>query len=275
MNEKSKELIEKLESRLATINKEELTALLESNYKNYHNYSLNNIILAYSQLFPEEEELDLPKLNQMQLAPFKVWSKDWGLKIKKGSKSLKVIFPKLVKAKDRETGKPRLNEEGEEEKYLSFGVGSIFDVSQVEGKTEDRISRKIEGTATLSKPEIETRIKNAGYSITFEPQNLNKGGHIKGKEITINSLCTESAQFATLLHELAHGELGHAKDDSPRSTKEVEAESVAFVVGQYLGIDIPSEFYVGSWQNDGKEIRKSLSKIDRAVTSSMKILGIN
>ena len=57
----------------------------------------------------------------------------------------------------------------------------------------------------------------------------------------------------TFLHEMAHAELHHAdnpqKENLTRSTAELQAESVAYVVSSYYGIDT-SEYsfnYLSGW----------------------------
>lgn len=62
---------------------------------------------------------------------------------------------------------------------------------------------------------------------------------------------------STLVHELAHIELGHGREDctDPRSRREVEAESVAYVVAMASGLDTSgySLPYVAGWAERGKE----------------------
>ena len=73
----------------------------------------------------------------------------------------------------------------------------------------------------------------------------------------------------TMVHEIAHSIL-HDKDnglekDANRKTKEVQAESVAYVVNQYLGLDTSdySFGYVAGWSSgkDTKELKASLQVI--------------
>jgi hypothetical protein len=88
--------------------------------------------------------------------------------------------------------------------------------------------------------------------IPFEMLNGNCQGYAKGREIAINPVAQHPAK--TTLHELAHIELGHTSEavhDSetlPRSLKEVEAESVAMLCLESLGMD-GAEFCRGYIQN--------------------------
>lgn len=78
------------------------------------------------------------------------------------------------------------------------------------------------------------------------------------KKIVIRNGMSESQTMKTAIHELSHALL-HDKDTgsekdraAERSVKEVEAESVAYVVCQYFGIDTSdySFGYVAGWSKD-------------------------
>src|SRR5256712_5285951 len=88
--------------------------------------------------------------------------------------------------------------------------------------------------------------------IWFEMMNGNCQGYAKGRQIAINPVAQMPAK--TTFHELAHVELGHTSEavqDSetlPRSLKEVEAESVALLCLESLGMD-GAEYCRGYIQN--------------------------
>ncbi len=69
-----------------------------------------------------------------------------------------------------------------------------------------------------------------------------------------------------LAHEYAH-ELLHRRDDRPasRDTRELEAEAVAFVVGQAIGLDATdsSRDYIHLYRGDGAALTESLARIQR------------
>ena len=94
--------------------------------------------------------------------------------------------------------------------------------------------------------------------------------HLEDKKIVVQDGMSEVQTIKTLLHEMAHQKL-HDKDAVPeakditRSGKEVEAESVAYVVCQHYGINTSdySFSYVAGW-SEGKEtpeLKASLDKI--------------
>ena len=77
-------------------------------------------------------------------------------------------------------------------------------------------------------------------------------------ELVINANHPEPIKFVTLMHELAHIYLGHCGEDMKRGIKartfvdrdlrEVEAESVAYVIAKRSGITPKSERYLDSYR---------------------------
>lgn len=78
----------------------------------------------------------------------------------------------------------------------------------------------------------------------------------------------------TLVHEIAHS-LMHADSDKDRSTKEIEAESVAYTVCQHFGIETGeySFGYLASWSGGDRDaLKKSMAAIQQ--TADKIITGI-
>ena len=97
--------------------------------------------------------------------------------------------------------------------------------------------------------------------------NGNCQGYANGRQIAINPMAEMPAK--TTFHELAHIELGHTSEavhDSetlPRSLKEVEAESVALLCLESLGID-GAEFcrgYIQNWLSGATIPERSAQRI--------------
>jgi len=86
----------------------------------------------------------------------------------------------------------------------------------------------------------------------------------KRYQVILNDNLNKTSQYTTLVHELAHLYCGHlGTPDSrwwpdrrglPTSTKEFEAESVAYLVCQRLGIDPRSEKYLSGYLIADSEI---------------------
>jgi hypothetical protein len=103
--------------------------------------------------------------------------------------------------------------------------------------------------------------------IPFEMMNGNCQGYARGRQIAINPLAQMPAK--TTFHELAHVELGHTSEavhDSetlPRNLKEVEAECVALLCLESLGMD-GAEYcrgYIQSWLQGDNIPERSAQRI--------------
>ena len=112
--------------------------------------------------------------------------------------------------------------------------------------------------------------------IPFEMLNGNCQGYAKGRQIAINPVAQMPAK--TTFHELAHIELAHTSEavhDSetlPRSLKEVEAESVALLCLESLGMD-GAEYcrgYIQNWLQGSTIPERSAQRIFSAADKILK-----
>lgn len=225
--------------------KEYLTALSK-----FHHYSPRNIQLILAQ-----------KPNASYVASFKKWKEDFDRSVNKGEKSMRIFAPVTVKQKDPETGKVLLDKEGKEKTKTFFKLIPVFDVSQTDGKELSKPIYDLEGTyqdyGNLYKSAKKVSEAN-GVAVEFA-DDLNGAHGTYSKQtnsILILKGMSEQQTLKTLFHEMAHSEL-HTLDkmiEQPlsRSTKELQAESVAFVVASHYGMDT-SEYsfgYLATWSQD-------------------------
>lgn len=277
MMENVKDLLRQLEERLAKVDRVELMKLLVARTKHHHSYSFNNTFLAGLQLARQQEKnFDIDTFTNLWLAPRSVWE-NWGYTVKKDARALDILVPYTTSIRNStESGATVASDNYK--RIKGFGVKPIFDVSQTEKKDDNDNAphRHTDlSTARISYVDLVNRLEAGGFRIISKPLREDVGGYIEENIITVNSNNSQSARFATILHELGHSLLSHTKVKKrlDRSIEELEAEAVAFVLGHKLGIEIPSEFYICSWGGDGKKIRRSLSKIDRAAREAEKIIG--
>jgi hypothetical protein len=112
--------------------------------------------------------------------------------------------------------------------------------------------------------------------IRFEHLSGNVQGYAKGRQIAINPLAAMPAK--TTFHELAHIELGHTAEavhDSetlPRSLREVEAEAVALLCLESLGME-GAEYcrgYIQNWLAGAEIPERSAMRIFSAADRILK-----
>jgi hypothetical protein len=101
-------------------------------------------------------------------------------------------------------------------------------------------------------------------------------GTSAGGRIQILNGLSPAEELVVLAHEWAH-ELLHRADDRPasRDTRELEAEAVAFVIGEAVGLDTreASRDYLHLYHGDREALTQSLDRIQRA--SSMILTAVS
>ena len=256
-------------------------------YKNYlegmahfNHYSPRNIQLIKAQL-PEAT----------MVASFEEWKKRNG-HVNKGEKALYVQAPVTVIKKDAD-GKPVINADtGEKETLTYFKPVPVFDISQIspqQGKQLNLPKSSETIPAQLNKDYYQNVYralrdisqKENGIPIRFRELEQSDGFYNpKTNDITIKKGMTYEQTLSTLIHEMAHSELHnnqslaeHFKGKLTRSSEELQAESVAYVVSNHLGFDTSknSFAYLASWSQeaDGLENLKAQLEIVQEEASSL------
>ena len=203
-------------------------------------------------------------LDLSPIATYKTWQ-SLGRQVKKGEKALALVMPVTIAKKD---------EAGEKtgDCFQAFVVkNNWFALSQTEGEDfqHEKESREWDKAKALESLGI--------AEVLFEDANGNCQGYAKGKSIAINPVA--AFPHKTRFHELAHVVLGHTtehtmQDDerTPKDIREVEAESVAYILCSLL--DLPgldeSRGYIQSWLSGSEITDKSAQKIFGAAEKILK-----
>ncbi len=100
----------------------------------------------------------------------------------------------------------------------------------------------------------------------------------KPVEIVVDPLLPPLHQGKTLCHEIAHSLLHCGKDyrqHQPRSLLELEAESVAYIVLNYFGLDTSaySFAYIATWQKDEDAITNLITAGSRIQKAAHQIIS--
>ncbi|WP_373197246.1 ArdC-like ssDNA-binding domain-containing protein [Streptococcus sanguinis] len=213
-----------------------------------NNYSLNNLFLIVAQ-----------KKDASAVASFKAWQK-LGRHVLKGQKALKIWAPYQVTRKD-EKGQPVLDKKGQEVKDTRFRLVPVFDVSQTDGKELPQPVYELEGThqdyANLYRAAKETAAtKGVRLEISKEPMEAHGYYSPTENKIVIRAGMSERETLSTIFHEMAHADLHNPKalegQQLTRTNKELQAESVAYVVANHYGLDTSSYSfgYLANWSKE-------------------------
>lgn len=282
--EQLKQITEQLEQGVAEIfTSEKYTEYLNTMAK-FYNYSFNNTLLIAMQ-----------KPEATLVAGYQAWQKKFNRQVKRGEKGIQIIAPAPYKEKqeiektDPETGEIVIGEDGQPETEVveriitRFRVTTVFDVSQTTGEPlqEFEVS-ELEGDVWIYHDFMEALKMVAPVPIRFiEIDGEEKGFYqLVDKYIAVQLGMSEAQTMKTAVHETAHAVL-HDRDQMETEgivkdefTREVEAESVAYVVCNHFGLDT-SEYsfsYIASWSS-GKNMKELRASMDTIRKTSADMIG--
>jgi N-terminal domain of anti-restriction factor ArdC len=218
----------------------------------FHHYSFNNTLLILSQM-----------PTATQVASFKKWQ-ELGRNVIKGETSLRIFAPSTRKV---EVETP----EGETEQRTQlsgFRLAPVFDVSQTEGEALPEAVHLLDGEAPEGVFGKLTRVaESIGFTVQVTPEVDGHPGanglcEYEPKLITVAGNRSGAQKVKSLVHEIGHAML-HGKPEAglTRNTCELEAESVAYVTCQQLGMDTSdySFGYALGWKaNDPEKAREAI-----------------
>ncbi len=227
-------------------------------YSAFHNYSLGNQLLAWFQCV--SRGIEVSPINT-----YKGWQ-EIGRQVKKGAKAIELCMPVIKKSKKQD-------ENGDEQKqvYKRFIYRKHwFLLSDTEGEAlPEAVIPGFDFTKALTELDIQ--------EIPFEYINGNAQGYARVREIAVSPIAT--LPFKTRFHEMAHVVLGHTaenlcvdSDRTPRDIREVEAESVAYLLCSFLGLegDVYCRGYIQHWLSGDVIPEKSAQKIFAAADKILK-----
>jgi antirestriction protein ArdC len=232
-------------------------------YTAFHNYSVGNGLLALEQC----------KRRHLQPGPLNTYH-GWlerKRQVRKGEKGITLCMPMPFKQKTA-TGNAETQESSEQQMSYAFRFRAYwFVLAQTEG--EETIVAPIPGF------DIDAALRALNITRTpFDELSGNIQGIAMQRQIAINPFA--ALPHKTTFHEVANIVLGHTtseklvdSEDTPAHLREVEAESVALICCETLGLE-GAEFcrgYIQHWLKTEKEIpNQNAARIFTAATSILK-----
>lgn len=268
-------------------------------------YSFNNTVLVYLQ-----------KPDATFLAGYGKFRETYGHQVIQGEKGIKIFAPIIRKKKNNliegEIEKSKDNkEEKEEETIVGFRMVKIFDISQTKPimkKTEEgneipckKAQKLIDSLSYLKMvnlwaedEEFQEELLAAAkdmIDIPVKEKELSPdlGGYFRFQDkdnlhIVLNNKFGITSRFTTLLHEWTHYHLHNPfkketewiTEKFKKQDKEIQAESVAYIVAKHFGIDSsPESFkYVASWskEKDIKDLKTSMEIIQKTAATFIELI---
>ncbi|MGC1184931.1 MAG: ArdC-like ssDNA-binding domain-containing protein [Candidatus Dormiibacterota bacterium] len=214
--------------------------------RRFHRYSFTNQVLILQQ-----------RPDASWVAGYRSWLR-LGRQVRQGERAIRILAPCLS---------PAAATEGDQEPVpalLGFRVARVFDLSQTDGQELAQPVRTLAGEG--SGAEL-ARLAHRAVELEFQLQFTQLWGTRNGdcshalRRIRIREDLSADHRLKTLAHELAHAVLHGPDFQGTRALAELEAESVAYLVCQELGVD-SSDYslgYVATWSGGGPEAARLIS----------------
>ncbi len=219
--------------------------IISSAYSQFHSYSIGNQLLAWAQCAQRGIPLG-------PMATFVRW-KDLGRHVKRGEKALTLCQPVTIKRKTE--SEAASTDRAEAEILIRFVYRPHwFVLSQTDGQQ----------LSPTEIPSWDQARAFAALSVSEAPFDCSDGnvmGYARKREVSVSPL--NPLPHKTLFHEVAHVLLGHTSEGeqaeseiTARSLREAEAESVAMICCEALGLEGASQCrgYIQSWWGQGNPI---------------------
>lgn len=258
--EEAKNIIEEqisaLGSALEAGHSEQLQGFL-STMARFHKYSLGNVLLIMAQN-PEAS----------QVAGFHTW-RTLGRYVKAGEKGIAILAPMLMK-RDQHEASDSSPPEDSEDRLVRFKVAYVFDVSQTDGEPLPDFAQ-VYGEPGEYSDRLKNLVRQMNIELEYSDQLGSAFGVSKGGAIVLKEGLEPAQEFTTLVHELAHEILHHGEGraGTTRQSRELQAEAVAFVVAQAVGLDsgTASSDYIQLYKGDKQLLLESLDAVRKAAAT--------
>ena len=243
----SDQALAELASQLEQGRTEEYDQYLDA-MSRFHNYSFGNCLLIARQ-----------KPDATLVAGFHAWKRH-GRSVKKGEKGICILAPLARKTEADDEDSPEV---------FGFRAVHVFDVSQTDGEEIPEPNR-LAGEPGELLARLHQVVMSFGIAVFYDSFPHAYGVSLGGR-IGLREGLSPAEEFNTLAHELGH-ELLHRKEDRaklPTGVKELEAESVAYVVTRAAGLSNAKKHsadYICSHKGDAEMLSESLTRVQKVAT---------
>jgi len=238
----------------------------------FHNYSYRNSWLI---------KLQCP--DATKVAGYRQWQEKFDRYVKEGESAIWIWAPFEGKICP-ECGTPKYKHDSTDCEYfeeedvdeddwdqgiVGFKPVPVFDISQTESEELPELDTSVQGeiNGLLKRVKKFAEEKDIKVEIVDENEwNRGSDGFAKDGKVTVKQQDIPTTT-SVLIHELSHVLAGHTSDNGfssgiERMKEEVEAESIAYIVGEKFGLDMSnSSFYLASYKANREAFEESLKTI--------------
>ncbi|MCY4732107.1 DUF955 domain-containing protein [Natronomonas gomsonensis] len=252
----------------------------------FHDYSYRNTLLIKQQC-PEAT----------RVAGYRTWQEEFDRHVTEGESAIWIWAPIIAQRCPECENSPSYHEqidcdydETDPEEWsrglVGFNPAPVFDISQTDGEPLP----ELETAATGDAGTLVSQLTDAAAALDVTVHVVDDSAwphpdangvctypeHPDGNaQVKVRDRSNEADLARTLIHEYAHALLhSDVDDETERAKREVEAESIAYVVGRYVGLDTSgSAFYLAAWESDDASVvRDRLGRISRTAEQLIDVL---
>lgn len=233
----------------------------------FYRYSFGNQLLIAFQ-----------KPDATHVAGFNAWKK-FNRFVKKGERGIVILAPiTRVVGTVEEHRTDGTTDAKELRRMVNVKPVYVFDISQTDGEPLPNFAQ-VNGDPSNHIATLKEVIAAKAIELTYADNLGGALGTSSGGQIAVLKGQEPACEFSVLMHELAHELLhrGDRREQTTRKIRETEAEAVAFVVCQAIGLDCStaSSDYIQLYRGDQDTLAESLdyirdiaSEIIAAITST-------
>ena len=218
-------------------------------------YSWGNVLLIYWAC-PDASHV----------AGYRAWQR-LGRQVRRGARGIRILAPVVV----RDENPPK------RERLVAFRTAVVFDISMTDGKPLAEFA-SVTGDPGTHLARLKEFVQENHIALEHSDRTGGAEGMSLGGRIVLKAGLKPAAEFAVLAHEAAH-EFLHRKNEGTskdRTVRETEAEAVAFVVCQAVGLNAneAASDYIRLYQGNKDTLLASLERIQRTATTLIRgVLG--
>ena len=224
-------------------------------------YSLSNTALIWQQ-----------RPDASHVAGLRTW-RQLGRRVRRGETGIRILAPVRRKvereqpvgeAEDDTNAADETRAGGKAEEIVAFRPVSVFDVAQTMGRPLPEPAQA-QGEPGDAVERLEAFARCRGITVETTNQMGRADGTSSGGWIRVRAGLSRAERLSVLAHELAHELRHHTGADTDAHIQETEAEAVAFVICQRVGVDarVAAADYVQTWGGDTDTLRRSLQRIHK------------
>lgn len=256
--EKIEQLAKELERGHSDTLKEYLSAMAR-----FPNYSARNVLLIHAQ-----------RPLARRVAGFGTW-KRLGRYVKRDERGIVIMAP-TVRHKMTTADADSSEAVEQDDVVVGYRTVCVFDETQTDGAPLPEPAQ-VHGDPGVFLERLKEFVAQQGIQLSHTDIVAPARGASYGGAIILLPDMTPAEEFSVLSHELAH-ELLHGRaerQDTTRKVQETEAEAVAYVVCQAIGLDTntSSSDYLATYRADATTLAASLDRIQHVAGRIVTAIG--